>query len=412
MIKIVAKTMAPLLSLFIFMLGNGLFTTLVVVRLHLEGASSLVIGAMTAAYYLGLGLGSFRIEPFIVRVGHIRAFAAFASTLAVVSTLQGLLSNPLFWLVLRLMGGFATAGLFVVIESWLLAQSTIQTRGQILAIYMVSLYAAQALGQLLINLGDPHSLLLFTLSAMLCSLSVIPVAMTYVSSPHAEEPSQLSFKKLYRVSASGVIGCFCSGLILGSIYGLLPLYVSQQDGDTRVVSLVMACVIFGGMALQYPVGRISDFVERRLVLMVISLLCVVICVLYIMLFSSHWAVYSLSFLLGGMTFTLYPLSISHACDQLPSEDIVAGTQGLLLAYSIGATLGPIMAPLSMHLLGPNGLFFYFISIAGFAAVFFAWRKTQKLGAPQEEHFISIPQTSPIMSELDPRAEGHHSDSGS
>lgn len=404
MIKVVAKTVAPLLSLFIFMLGNGLYTTLVVLRLHLEGAPSVVIGAMTGAYYLGLACGSFRIEPFIVRVGHIRAFAAFASTLAVVSSLQGIFDNTAIWILLRLLSGFATAGLFVVIESWLLAQSTVNTRGQILAIYMVCLYAAQALGQFFINLGDPKTLLLFTVVAMLSSLSVIPVAMTYVSSPRADEPSTLSFRKLYQISASGVIGCLCSGLILGAVYGLVPLYVSQKAGTPGMVSFVMASIIFGGMALQYPVGRLSDFIERRLVLMVISLLCIVISFAYIALFPFHWAIYGLSFLFGGMTFTLYPLSISHACDELPPQDIVAGTQGLLLAYSIGATIGPVLAPAFMHLLGPNGLFLYFVAISSFSAVFFAWRQAHKHAAQQEEQFVTLPQTSPIMSELDPRAE--------
>lgn len=405
MFSIIMKSFAPLTSLFIFMLGNGLFTTLVVVHLHLDGASSMVIGSMTAAYYLGLGCGSFRIERFIVRVGHIRAFAAFASTLAAVSIFQGLVEEISVWLILRFMGGFATAGLFVVIESWLLVQSSINTRGQMLAIYMVSLYAAQALGQFFINLGDPKTLNLFAIAAMLCSLSVIPLAMTYISSPKVDEPSTLSFKKLYQVSASGVIGCFSSGLVLGAIYGLVPLYVSQKTNSSSLVSIIMACTIFGGMALQYPVGRLSDFVERRLVLIIISICSVIFSLAIIILFQYHWLIFTLFFLFGGMTFTLYPLSISHACDQLDSKDIVAGTQGLLLAYSIGATIGPLIAPEFMTLMGASGLFIYFIVISGAVAIFFAWRKTQRGSMPREEHFITMPQTTPIMSELDPRAEG-------
>ncbi|OGO94065.1 MAG: MFS transporter [Coxiella sp. RIFCSPHIGHO2_12_FULL_44_14] len=404
MLSTILKTLAPLLSLFIFMLGNGLFTTLVVLRLHMDHASSLMIGAMTASYYLGLGCGSFRIEPFIVRVGHIRAFAAFASTLAVVSVFQGMIINTWLWLFLRFIGGFATAGLFVVIESWLLVQSAVNIRGQILAIYMVSLYGGQALGQFFINVGDPQSLLLFAIAAMLCSLSVIPLAMTHISSPKIEEPSTLSFRKLYYVSASGVIGCFCSGLVLGASYGLVPLFVSENAGTPTLVSIIMAVTILGGMALQYPVGRLSDYIERRVVLIIICVLALVLSLAVITFFKHHVMSYVVFFLFGGMTFTLYPLSISHACDQLAPKDIVAGTQGLLLAYSIGATLGPLIAPLFMGVFGSNGLFIYFIVITGFLAMFFVWRKTRRVAFPQEEHFITMPQTTPVMSELDPRSE--------
>jgi MFS family permease len=404
MLKIVKKTFAPLLSLFIFTLGSGLFTTLLAVRLHLAGSSDLVIGSMTAAFYAGLVCGSFRIERFIVRVGHIRAFAAFASTLAVVTILQGMIIHIWVWLLLRLVGGFVTAGLYVVIESWLLVQSDTKTRGQILAIYMVGFYAAQALGQFLINTANPETLILFALSAMLCSLSVIPLAMSYVSSPEFGEPSTLSFRKLYQISASGVIGCFAAGLVLGAIYGLLPLYVSQQFQKNSLVAVFMASTIFGGMALQYPVGRLSDFLERRLLLVIVSVLAGGVSILIMLFTHNVWLLVTLCFFLGGLTFTLYPLCISHACDYLDANDFVAGTQGLLLAYSVGSTIGPLLAPVFMHFFGSNGLFVFFLVVTVLLALFFVWRKTQRASVPSEEQFISVPQNTPIMAELDPRID--------
>ena len=404
MLKIINKTRAPLLSLFAFILGNGLFSTLLTLRLHLEGQSAFIIGAMTSAYYAGLILAAFKVERFIIRVGHIRAFSAFASALAVICLLHGIFVVPWFWFILRFMGGFMTAGIFVVIESWLLVLGTIKTRGRILAIYMVTLYAGQASGQFLINLGDPNTLLLFSVAAMLSSIAVIPLAMTKIGMPKFEESSTLSFKKLYDTAASGVVGCLCSGLLLGAIYGLLPLFISQKTGDTSDVALFMALTIFGGMALQYPVGRLSDVIERRKVLIGISSLTVLFSIFVILAFHWFWLAAVVIFLFGGLTFTLYPISISHACDNLDTKDIVSGTQGLLLAYSIGATLGPFLASLFIHPLGVNGLFIYFIVVSGGLGAFLSWRRVQIAPRVQEEQFISLPQTSPISSELDPRGE--------
>lgn len=404
MFGILKLVFSPLVSLFILVLGSGLFTTLLVVRLHLDHASTMTIGVMTGAYYIGLILGSFRIEKFIIRVGHIRAFSAFASALAVVSLLQGILFSTWIWILLRLIGGFATAGLFIVIESWLLILGTIKTRGQILAFYMITFYAAQACGQFLINLGDPKTLLLFSISAMLSSLSVIPLAMTKVGQPQISAPSALSFKQLYKTSGSGVIGCFSGGLIMGAIYGLLPLFIIEQTKSNSLISLFMALTIFGGMALQYPFGKLSDHVERRIVLIMITILMMIASFAMVYAFDYSYVAYMAVFLFGGMTFTIYPVSISHACDNLEPNDMISGTQGLLLAYSIGAAIGPILGAVFMRYLGTDGLFAYFILVGIILTCFFGWRRYQIPSSKPEEPFVSLPQTTPITAELDPRTE--------
>lgn len=404
MLPILSSIITPLLSLFVFVLGNSLFTTLLVMRMHVEGSTSTYIGAMTSAYYLGLVIGSFGIEKLIIRVGHIRVFSACASGLAVICLLHGIFYNLPFWLLLRLMGGFATAALFVVIESWLLVTGTVKTRGRILSLYMISFYAAQAIGQLFVNLSSSKNLLLFAVAAMLSSLSVIPLAMTKSLQPQISEPSVLSFRKLYRVAASGMIGCFCSGLILSAIYGLLPLFIIQRTNSTYNVAAYMASVIFGGMALQYPLGKISDHIERRTVLIGITIGIIVMSILALLTFKDSLASYVIMFLFGGVTFTLYPVCISQGCDNLATRDIVSGTQGMLLAFSIGATAGPLIAPLFIRVMGPTGLFFYFMVCSAILMVFFTWRRLFIPSSSQEEPFMLMPQTTPITAELDPRGE--------
>lgn len=398
------RTAVPLLSLFIFIFGSSFFITLLALIMNTNHESAFLVGSMTGVYYAGLVSGSFKIEKFIVRVGHIRAFSTFASTLAVITILHGIFYNMPLWLILRFISGFATAGIFVVIESWLLCNSTALTRGRIVSLYMITYYAAQAFGQLLIRLGSSNNLLTYGIAAMLCSLSVIPLSMTYIKMPQLDEPSTMKLKALYEKTQSGIFGCFFAGMILSVIYALFPIVFSNVYHDNSKVSLFMFCVIIGGMLLQYPIGKLSDTFDRRLIVVIVSSLIITTSLLLIFLFNYYWVSVALITLFGGLTFTIYPICISYACDTLDSKDIVAGIQALLLSYSIGATVGPFLAPIFMHGLSEKGIFGYFILIAGCIVGLFSWRRTQTESPPQEEPFQVLPQTTPVMLEIDPRGE--------
>ena len=402
---VVKKVTVPILSLFVFTLSNGLVTTLISIRLHHNGASSMLVGAMMSIYYFGFICGSFRTEKFIIKVGHIRAFATFASFLTIFSLLQGLFFAEWFWLLLRFLSGIATAGIFVVIEAWLLVLSSTKTRGRILAFYMIALYAAQAMGQFLINIADITTMIPFVIAATLSAFAIIPLAMLKVIQPQIEEPSALSFIKLYQASGSGMIGCLASGIVLGAAYGLLPIFLTEQTHNTYYVSLLMSALIFGGMTLQYPVGKLSDIIERRLVLIFISFLLIIISLALLFNHLYNLALFTtFIFLFGGLTFTLYPLSITLACDNLNTKDIISGTQGLSLAYGVGATTGPLIAPFFIRIFGNSGLMIYFAIVGVVLVLFFLYRRSKKPAVGQEVTFIPIPQTTPITAELNSTEE--------
>ena len=363
-----------------------------------------MIGAMTGIFYAGLVCGSFYIEAFIGRVGHIRTFATFASLLAVISLLHGIFYNMPLWFVLRFITGFGTAGIFVVIESWFLCSSTASMRGRILSLYMITFYAAEALGQLLINLGHADNLLLYAIAAMLCSLSIIPLSMTRDSSPELTEASTMSLATLYKQTTSSVFGCFFAGMILSATYGLFPILFSEIYHDNSNVSVFMFFLIIGGMLLQYPVGKLSDRIDRRLTVIIICFSAIACSILLMFNMKSYYLSLLLITLFGGFATTIYPVCISYACDTLDTKNIVAGIQGLLLSYSIGSTIGPFIAPFFMHDLNETKVFVYFIVTFGLTAVLFAWRKTQKISPPQEEPFQIMRQTTPVMANIDPRAE--------
>ena len=402
-----ASIFPPLLSMFILMNGVGLLGTFIPVRLEANHISPWDIGLITSAYYAGMVLGAFRNAHFILRVGHIRAYAAFASIIAVVVLSQGLFYSLWYWVALRVTCGYCLSGLYIVVESWMLGKSTPKTRGQLLSLYMISLYGASALGQFLLNVFSIDTLIPFAIATIFSSLSVVPIAITKVGNPTIEEPSALTVFQLYKFSPTGIVACTCSGLILGSVLGLLPLYTQLTIDNVKETSLIMFFLIVGGTALQYPVGHLSDKFDRRKMLIA---LCTVLFVIgfVIMLLSKDYLtlIYVLIFIFGGAAFAVYPVSISHTCDVLDQKDIISATQGLMLAYGLGAVVGPVLASATMSLFGSVGLFLYFCFIAGGLATYLMHRVMVQAPPKEEDQqeFVTLPGTTPVASELDPRSD--------
>lgn len=407
MLGVLRSVISPIISLIILVMGSGLFMTYVTVRLRLEGYSSATVGIVSATYYAGLLLGSFRAEKIIARIGHIRAFASFASITSVCVMFQGLFVSGWLWGILRFIGGACMGGLFVAIESWLLVKSIPETRGKVLSIYMAAFYGAMAGGQFLLNISDPISLIPFAITVILSSFSVVPVSMTRTMAPVIQEPSFLNIFKLTKMAPLGMIGCTLSGMILGTVYGLLPVYAEEIQMNVTEIARLMSVTIFGGLVLQWPLGIISDHLDRRKVILISSVVTVILAVIIAILNNFiPLLLLILSGLFGGFSFALYPLCISHACDSVDHKDIVAATGGLLLAYSLGAIIGPLIAPYSITILGPKGLFIFFAIIAVLLSIAALFRIFQKPPIPEEEKvpYTNMPRTTPLASELDPRSD--------
>ncbi|GAB3019574.1 MFS transporter [Bowmanella dokdonensis] len=399
---------SPLISLLIYSVGHGLLTTLLTLRLAEEQVSVTLIGLVSTAYFAGLMAGTFINSKLIVRVGHIRAYAAYASILCSLALLYGLFFSPGSWILFRLLGGFAAGGLFVVIESWIMVSSPVRLRGRLMALYMVLFYAAMVLGQLLLKQMDILELLPFVVAGLAASLSVIPLALSRVDMPRFERHEKLSIPTLIRLTPTAVFACFASGLTLSVAYGLLPLFFAKEGMANEDIADMVAFMILGGMCLQYPLGRLSDRFDRRLVLL--GLFGAILAVsLVFMMFNTASNVGLASLMVacfGGVIFAVYPISLSQACDELNPSQVIAGNQGLLLCYSIGAMSGPILAPLFMNALGAKGMFIYFGTIAGLTVLFLIWRRAVRAPVPIEEHvaFSATTPNSPVMAELDPRSE--------
>ncbi|MCA1770588.1 MAG: MFS transporter [Halomonas sp.] len=374
--QLLTMALAPLLGLFILGIGNGFLATVITLRLDAAGESAVVIGWVSSAYFIGLALGAMLNDRLLLRIGHIRAYGSFASLVAVTVLLQGLVDHPWAWFALRLIGGWATVGVYLVIESWLLSAGDQKVRGRLLALYMISLYAAGVLGQLLLGateaMGGAAS---FMVIGMLASLSVLPMAMIPRVSPLIEKAEPLSPLRLITLTPTGVMGSFGSGIAVAGVYSLLPLYLQRIGLPVDRIGQMMAVVVLGAMLLQYPVGRWSDRHDRQLVLIIIGAFCTLISAAVLWLPLNLWSLAALLFLLGGGVFSLYPVAVGHAADRAPAGALVRMSQGLLLINAIGSALSPPLISPVMGVLGDAGLFWSFGALGMFLVAFFSWRRS-------------------------------------
>ena len=394
---------SPLSAILLLMLGSGFFLSFTSLRLNSLGFDEWIIGAVHSSFYLGMLIGATRAERIINQVGHIRAYAAYAGIGTICLMLQGLLPHPLAWIFIRMTMGFCLAVYYIVVESWFLCTATTATRGAILSLYMITLYLAQAVSQFILNVINLDGAEPFFVAGLLAAASAVPLTLTKAPSPNLHDPSGHSLKSLFQQSHFGFSGCLISGIILSSIYSFAPLFANVNN--LSVASIISTC-IFGGVLLQWPVGKLSDIFDRRKILFGITLATALQASLIVIVNPQGLWIYAFIFILGGLVFTLYPLSITEVCDRLQPKDITKATGMLLLTYGIGAVIGPLVAPICINFSPTHGLFL-FILINACSLIIIGLRSFARLSAVPEElqtEFVVLPRETPVAYDLDPRSD--------
>ena len=394
-----------LVAIFVLMAGSGFLSTLIAIRLEAAGQGALMIGLVATSYFGGLTLGALKVTPLIERVGHIRGFAAFVSVYSASSLTYAILDLPAVWVVLRFADGFVMSGVFVCLESWLNRVARPDNRSAVLAGYMIALYAGQAVGQFLLNLGDNGPALPFMASAVLLSLSILPVVLTRIEQPIMDKVAPFSLQRLYEASPLGIVGTVSTGMMLGAFYALGAVFVQRVGLPLSQVALFTSCVISGGVALQYPLGRLSDRFDRRRVIIACMLATAALCAGLTMV-QEPAAIFVIGALFGGFSFALYPLCVAHSNDHLDESERVGASSGLVLVYSVGAAAGPMAGSVAMATFGPPGLFAAIGLVSLAAAIFGVWRMavSKPVAAGEQQDFQALPRTTPMASVLEDDAE--------
>lgn len=402
------RTLRPIVSLLIgtalLLAAVGLLNTLIPLRGMQAGFSGTLLGGLTSAYYAGYLVGTFTMPPLIRRIGHIRAFAFCTACAACVVLLHALGTSPWLWLLLRLLSGIVLVGLYAIIESWLNAQAPADQRGTVFATYMAVNLGALALSQQLLRI-DGQPFVLFTVVALFTCAATLPVVMTRQAQPAQQATPRLHLSHLYRVAPTAMVGALLSGLAMGAFYGLAPVYARRIGFDTAQISLYMTAGILGGAALQWPLGRWSDRMDRRLTLAIVGAVATVMALLAWAAGGNPLAAMVLIFLYGGMAFAIYPIVVAHLVDYLNPEELLAASSSVLLIYGAGSAIGPLAAGVLMGHLGAGTLLGWFaVTHAVFAAYaayrYLAFRREQVT----DNNFLPMLRTTPTALNMMPEAQ--------
>ena len=369
-----------LLSYGMLMMGNSMISILLGLRSRMEGFSTEVTGFIMSGFFVGMLIGAFLAVRVVSGVGHIRAFAAFASIMSVAVLAHILYLEPIIWFLLRIVAGFCMAGMVMVVESWVNERSINKMRGQILSLYMITNYLCAGLGQLMMLMGNPAQFQLFIVASMIYSFALVPILLTRASAPKPSSPQRMNIQELFSISPVGVFGMICAGMANSSLISMGAVFAREVGLSVAEISTFMATAVLAGMVLQFPIGRFSDKFDRRMVLVIASLATGLAAVLVIWATSQTMVILIIAIAIyGGFSYTIYPLCASQVNDLADSRLLVQVAAGLLIAYGIGASLGPVVSAQSMAIFGPIGFFSFLICINGVLIFFTIIRILQRRG---------------------------------
>ena len=401
MLLVMQGSWALLLGMLFLQLGNGLQGTLLSVRGELENFSTFEMSVVMSAYFMGF-LGASRLVPELIRrVGHVRVFAALASFISAVLILYPLLVNPWVWSGGRVIIGFCFCGVYITAESWLNNAATNENRGKFLSSYMVVQMAGIVAAQLLLLIGDPGGFELFVLISVLVSISFAPILLSITPTPAFEATKPMSIKELFSTSPLGCVGMFFLGGILSAQVGMAPVFGTKAGLSLSEISSFVAAFYIGAMVFQFPIGWLSDQMDRRILIVVTSAIGFIAALSAMVVEGSFLILVGSAFFIGGMSNPLYSLLIAYTNDFLELEDMASASGGLLFLNGLGAISGPLFTGYLMTKMGPEGFFIVLATLLGLLTGYGFYRMTQRgiSDIDTSSYTTVLPTTSVVAMEI-------------
>ena len=374
----------------------ALLTSFLSLTLAQHQVSTAIAGLVLAMYYVGYVLAAESAFHVINKVGHIRAFSSYISIFSALALGHYFSYNPWVWAGLRLLEGYCLGSAMMCLESWLNTRANNSNRGTLMSLYMITTYLGSSLGQLLLNIPASSSVTIYILVSVIFSLALVPVSLTALPAPDISVYQSMSLKRLYKVSPEGFIGCIVSGVFVGVFYILGPMYCTYKGLSTELTSIFMFCGVCGGMMAQLPLGKLSDMMDRRFVMMWIC------CGLF---FVAPWVNFWLddgkvilalsAFVLGCGTFALYPICVSHVNDKIADTERVRASGLLILLQSLGMIFGPILVSACIEWFGAICFVLAYSIFGGSFVVFVFHFITFKPNV----HYLKVTPTHPMPATL-------------
>lgn len=402
MVTVLRSSWALMLGIMMLQIGNGLQGTLLGVRGSLEGIDPTWMGLVMSAYFIGF-LGGSQVAPVLLKhVGHVRVFAALGSLVSAAYILYAVYVDPYFWWFLRLVVGFCMSGLYVVAESWINDSTTTKTRGQALSLYIIMQMVGIVLGQLLLNVSDPAGYNLFVLISVMVSLAFAPILLSANPAPAFQTSEKMTLRQLMKISPLGCVGIFLLGGIFSALFGMASIYAAERGFSVLEISWFTMAIYVGGMLFQFPIGWISDRMDRRVLILIVTAMATVSSVLGIFVGDSIWGLLLVALFVGGAANPLYALLLAYVNDHLEYEQMSSASGGLIFINGVGAMGGPILVGFLINLIGPNGFFVFIAVLSGMICLYSLYRMTQTEAIAVEDTSAYVPlyaSSTQIASEL-------------
>ncbi len=367
-----------MLSTLLMMVGFGLASYVLPVRSVTEGWSTLTISLIATGYTLGFTISCIITPKFVLRVGHVRVFAALITLLSIAILMCGLVVDWRAWILFRAISGFAISGSYLVIESWLNERVTNENRGMLFSLYLITTMVGTIGGQYLVPLGDPTNSSLFILCGVLFSLALLPTALSSSAMPAPPSQAKFDVPGLYRRSPVAVVGAFLAGAMSGAWLNLGGVFTQKIGLSTAEGATLLAALLAGSAISQIPIGRTSDRIDRRIVMVGCGIVGVISCLAMVAFVGSGPLVlYVIAAFVGSVLFPIYALNVAHANDLARPNEYVEVSSGMMITYGIGTISGPLMVGPVMDRFGPPSLFMVLAVYFALYAAYAAWRIAQR-----------------------------------
>lgn len=403
MFQVLSSSWALLLGIFMLMIGNGLQGTLLGLRGELEGFTTFQMSLVMSAYFVGFLFAS-RIAPTLIRrVGHIRVFAALGSTISAVLILYPTLTEPWAWMIGRVLIGFCFCGVYITSESWLNDAASNENRGKALSLYMITQMGAIILAQYLVVLGDVSGYVLFIIPSVLVSLSFAPILLSVRPVPAFETTKPLTLRRLIKTSPLACMGMLLLGGVFAAQFGMSAVYGTRVGLSVSEISIMVSSIYVMALFLQYPVGWLSDRMDRRLLIIILSLLGGAGALLSFLFPGHYWLIIVSAAVVGGASNPLYALLIAYANDYLDRSDMAAASAGFLFINGVGAIAGPLILGWVMTSVSAEAYWLYVGSQLLALGVYGLWRMTRRKSLTPVSDTVSyapiLPSATPVAVEL-------------
>jgi MFS family permease len=402
MLQVFKSSWALLLGLTLLMLGNGMQSTVLGIRGAIEGFSTFELSVVMSGYFAGFLLASKIAPEMIRRVGHVRVFAALGSLISATLILFPVLTDPISWTLLRVLIGFCFCGVYIAAESWLNAAATNETRGKALSLYMIVVMLGIVVAQGIVTLGDPSGFVLFIVPSVLVSISFAPILLAATPMPPYDSAKSMSLSRLWTTSPLGCVSVFMTGGIISCQFAMSAVYGGEVGLSVAQISAFIAAIYLGGLLFQFPLGWLSDRMDRRWLILWSAVGSAALAAIGMAFADDAVVIIVLGFLCGGLSNPLYSLAVAYTNDFLDREDMAAASGGLLFLNGLGAMLGPLAVGWIMGAMGGIGFWVFLVVLNILLAVYALWRMARRPGTPGVDETYSYapiaPSASPVAIE--------------